>query len=202
MQQSKQRKQRNNTVVMYKQPKNLIKYWDFNNWGLSIGTTPQYFEQMLPAQGTAQGQRIANDITLANYELRFQLSQVNTDLYSTVRITLFIWTPYTNSDTPTSTDLYQQIAHPDVSQFNWESRHRYRVIKDMIIPLVGSSTSLTNRSLVTRTYITNAMVGKRVVFNESAQTGAGIPFLAITSNSIAPPFPVGDFSARMFYYDA
>lgn len=198
---SLQRRNKQKKTPIYKSPGNLIKYWDFNNWGLSIGTTPQYFEQLLPAQGTAQGQRIANDITLLNYELRAQFVQVNTDLWSTVRMTLFIWHPYTNSDTPTSDDLYKVTAHPDVSQFNWESRHRYTVIKDWIIPLVGSSTSLTTSSVVTLTYKTS-LAGRRVVFNESAQTGAGLLYLAVTSNSVAPPFPVADFSGRCFYMDA
>lgn len=192
---------KSNRLVMYKQPRNLIKYWDFNNWGLSIGTTPQYFEQLLPAQGTAQGQRIANDLSLWDYELRAQFTQVNTDLYSTIRMTLFIWHPYTNSDTPSTTDLYAQPAHPDVSQFMWESRHRYTVIKDWIIPLAGSSTSLTNISNRVIVYKTK-LGGRKVVFNESAQTGSGILYLALTSNSLAPPFPIGDFSARVFYTDA
>lgn len=198
---SLQRRNKQKKTPIYRAPVNLIKYWDFNSWGLSVGTTPQYFEQILPAPGTAQGQRIANDVTMLDYELRVQFVQVNTDLWSTVRMTLFIWHPYTNSDTPTSDDLYKQIAHIDVSQFNWESRHRYTVLKDWIVPLVGSSSSLTTSSLVTFTHKTS-LSGRRVVFNEGATTASGLLYLAITSNSAAPPFPVADISARTYYIDA
>lgn len=204
MQKQKARKPRkvvNQPLTTFARVPRPLKYWDANNYALSVGTTPQYFELFTPAQGTAQGNRIANQCNLVDCDFILDISQVNSDLYSTVRITFFIWHPYTDSDTPTATDIYASTAHTDVSPFTWESRHRYTILKDMIIPLVGSTTSLTALSLVYRRGKL-AVRGKPVLFNTGATTGSGIPYIAVTSTSLAPPFPIMDYFVRIFYEDA
>lgn len=164
------------------------------------GTTPTYDSPVNPVQGQSQGQRITDTVYIHRIEWRYEISQVNTDLFSTVRQILFWWRADSSVDIPTGTDILANITNPTMSPYTYHTRQKYHIIKDISHTLVGSATSLTSKSLVRRTV--HIPTGKRqVTYNPALTTGTGLLFHMMVSDSLAPPFPIVNLSYRIYYTD-
>jgi len=175
-----------------------VLYWDVYLPATSITTTPTYLGVCDPAQNASQGGRVADTIKLSRLELRLSINQVNTDLFSSVRVIFFLWKVDNAVDQPTGTDILHFLTTPEVAPYQWETRHKYTILYDRVFPLTGSATSLTTMSNVFVSKTIN-MRSAQVQFNQGAISGTGLPYVMYVSNSVAPPFPVMDMTTRCYY---
>lgn len=182
-------------------PFKQVKYIDFHQSSLNVGTTPQYFSLTDITAGSAQQSgRVCDSVRLHSMECRINLEQVNSDLISTVRSSFLIWKADDQADVINSVDVYNDITHVVTSPFNYQTRKKVDVIKDKHYALAGSTTSLTNVSNVYDEW-RQSLQDRVVAFNYNATTGTGKLYWAISSNSLVSPFPVLNLTFRIYYTD-
>lgn len=190
----------NRSVIPRNFPVGQIKYYDSSIFA-ALGTTPGYQDLTNIPQGSAQQQRVADTIFVDRIEVRSTFEQATSDVYNVCRNIIFAWKPNTASLTPGTTSIIEDpVTFIVWSPLNYEGRQEYHIIKDMLFPIVGTTSAPTNITAVTQIY-TLRMKNHRVQYNKGVTTGTNhIFWMNLTTSAIAP-HPMYNVVFRVWYRD-
>lgn len=176
-----------------------LKYFDVEVVG-SVTATASYNVLTSVAQGVAQSQRIGDKVRVVKIDIHLSLVTANSDVYNTVRLVWFRWTPNTAALTPGATSILENPTTQGTrSHYNYEGRKEYHILKDMFFGMTGTSTNPTPGSL--RVERMSIRCDHDVVYNLGATTGCNHVYGLVLSDSAITPYPEIDYWARVWYLD-
>jgi len=178
-----------------------IKYFDSVSVGNVGLLTVGYNIVSLIPQGTAQSQRVGDEVFPVRLEFRGQVDAANTDVFSSIRLVWFIWIPNTSSLIPGATSILESPSTFGPNSFyNYEGRQEYKILRDTTYRLAGTAGSPCNTSNMDYSGAIN--LNSRIVYNVSLTTGTHHIYILSLSDSAVTPFPVFTAAFRLWYYDS
>nr|WAE42368.1 MAG: capsid protein [Cressdnaviricota sp.] len=163
----------------------------------------------IEAEGSSQGQRIGNKIYIKSICATFQLTLgegITDDAENLCRMTIFQWKDDNQLHYPTFGDIFTNspTGLPYLAQFNYDSRHKYKILYDKNFTLSQNAGSPFTRCIKLK--LTKGFQ-RTIVFDGDSQNGynAGIYrgsiYWVFTSDSSIAPNPEVTWSLRMNYTD-
>jgi hypothetical protein len=184
-------------------PKIVWKYADAGLLATSITATGTVSALVNIPQGTAQSDRISDVVYLRRLILNLQVTAANSDVYSHSRVIFFQWRPNVGLIAPTVTDvLSTPSTNSYLSLINYDFRRNFTILWDKTFSCAGTATVPTN---VSDHVITNEVIDIHLPWLEytagSSSASANTIYVLFISDSAAPPYPIIQFSTRLFYSD-
>jgi len=181
----------------------VVKYFDTYTSG-NVSNNPLFLSLVTIPQGVAQNQRVTDTIWCVKLEYRALYVQDNLDVYNTIRSFCFIWKENDNSVLPATALLFDPAGFSSwntQTPLNFDNRKNYRIVgKDYFDGIVGSATSYTNKTLITRHTVLQ-LNNLRVDYVEGNTYGTNKLYFTHLSSSGATPFPLTSIQFRLWYYD-
>jgi hypothetical protein len=180
-----------------------MKYFDTLSVANSIGSGATLFQLSTVPQGVAQTQRVGDFIKPLKLIFNFSLYTVNADIITTIRLIFFRWVPSTALVLPVLADILEAPASSNVlSHFNYQLQQNYSVLSDRQFQAAGIVTSPCNSSNFGGTGLEIPLGSNpELEFNLGATTSTNHLYLLAISDSALAPFPLLNFSSRLYYED-
>jgi hypothetical protein len=178
-----------------------LKYIDVAASPTNVTTTGTIGALVNIGQGSAQGSRIGDELTMNKLLWNVNITAANSDVYSHARAILFQWHPNVSLISPTVAAILELPTATFLSALNWENRDQYTVLWDHSWSLTGTATVPCDKSDQVA-FTTIVPKRKKVIFEKgSTAGGSNIIFLMFISDSAAAPFPTIQWYARLEYLD-
>lgn len=173
--------------------KRLQKAYD-----LAVASSPALILQLLQVpQGTGEGQRVGDHITLQKVMLRWQITAA--DNTNTVRFILFQWKQYTG---PAGTDILNLTAPdfsalPFIAPYNVLTDSSYKILMDRTYTVDADDPVIRTQKLIYKGIL------QKINFQNAAGTSSVYNqlYLLVVSDSGATSHPTIKVTADMFYKD-
>lgn len=171
------------------------KHFDVLSSGTAgiAGSGVLYLSSM--AQGSTDITRIGDEVTLKRLDARWDI--IYADATNFMRLILFQWVGDAVSDVPAIASILESTPYY-LSPFNWDQRHKFRVLFDETYCLDAATSP--------RTHVGRFSCGlpiKHLQFlNASTNIEAGGLFALFCSDSAAAAHPAYDLYTRVSYTDS
>lgn len=180
----------------------MIKFYDYIVAPSNVTTTGSVSSCYTIAQGTAQGQRIADKVWIKGMELSLTCTTANSDIFNRVRCIIFRWKMNSGYYSPSIASILQTPGVSGVeSPYYFEGSSDYRVIYDRLYNLSGTASAPTIFSQVTDRRKMKIPT-ECTAYNANVLTGTGVFYILLLSDSAISPYPVVSFSLRTYYVDS
>jgi len=156
------------------------------------------------AQGDGISQRRGDAIRFVSFNMTYELVQLNSDIYSDVRVCIFQWMENTGLINPVIADVYQSLSAIGLySPHAFALRDSVKVLYDSLHSLSGITTNPTSTSNMSFLNVPLQRLPKAVMnFNAGATTGYNQLFAALVSDTSLAPFVLGNFSWELYFHNA
>jgi hypothetical protein len=133
----------------------------------------------------------------------FSLYTVNSDIVTTVRLIFFRWIPSTALIAPVVASILEAPSAANVlSHFNFQLQDNFKILHERqfqasgitVAPTVASNFGSTGFRVTLRD-------NPEIEFTQTATTGTNHLYLLAISDSAVTPFPILNFSTRLYYED-
>jgi len=185
------------------------KFIDTLSLANSVGSGGTLFDLCLVPQGGAQSQRIGDFLQPLKCLFNFSLYTVNSDIVTTVRLIFIRWIVHTALSAPSVVGILQNAGGSNVlSHFDFATQDNYVILSDRqyqqagipAAPTVSSNIGATGMNIPIK-HMFEKNVITEIEFNAGATTGSNKIFLLAISDSALVPFPILNFSNRLYYED-
>jgi hypothetical protein len=187
-----------NTLVAHTEP----KFFDTLSLANSIGAGATLIEISEVPQGDTQSSRVGDFIQPLKLIFNYSLYTVNSDIVTTVRIIFFRWIPSNGLVAPVLANILQSPSSSNVlSHFNFQTQDNYRILWDRQYQASGITVAPTVNSNFGGTGIVIAGKLPEIEFTPGTLQGTNNLYLLAISDSALTPFPILNFSTRLYYED-
>jgi hypothetical protein len=178
------------------------KYFDTLSVANSIGSGGTIFPLCGIPQGDSQSSRVGDFVSPLEMLFNFSLYTVNTDIITTVRLIWFKWRPSTATTTITVASILEAPSSSNVlSHFNFQLQQQYQVLHERQFACSGTTTNPTVNSNFGATGLPIPIGGQSMEYSLGSVNGTNQFFLLAISDSALTPFPILNFSNRLYYED-
>jgi len=179
------------------------KYFDTLSLANSIGSGGTIFGLSVIPQGVTQSERIGDFAQPLRLILNYSLYVVNSDIVTTVRLIFFRWHIHSAFGAPNIVNLLEAPASSNVlSHLNFQYQNDFEILWDRQFQASGITTAPTVNSNFGGTGL-NIPLGahQEIEFALGATTATDHLYLLAISDSALTPFPILNFSTRLYYGD-
>jgi len=178
------------------------KYFDTLSLANNIGAGGTLFNLSIVPQGDAQSTRIGDFIHARKLVFNYSLYTANADIVTTIRLIFFRWQS-TQFALPVIADILEAAASSNVlSHYNYQFQDNYKVLWEKQYQVAGTATNPTVTSSIGATGLAIPLKGNNdIEFSLGATVGSNQIYLLALSDSSLAPFPLLNFSARLYYED-
>jgi len=189
----------NASAIIHAQP----KYFDVLSIANSIGSGGTLFPLCGVPQGDAQSTRVGDFIHARKLVFNYSLYTANADIVTTIRLIFFKWRPSTALTVPVIANILEAPASSNVlSHFNFQLQENYSILWERQYNVAGTATNPTVTSSIGGTGMSIPLKGNNDMdFSLAATFGSNQIYLLALSDSALAPFPLLNFSARLYYED-
>jgi len=196
---SKRSKRQKLNLVRMTEP----KYLDTLSIANSIGSGGTLFQLTTIPQGDGQSTRVGDFSKIRKLLFNFTLYIVNSDIITTVRLIFFRWVVSTAISSPSIANILEAPASSNVlSHFNFQLQDNYHVLWEKQFQGSGITTSPTDNSNFGATGLQIPLGSSpEIEFALGAASGTNHLYLLAVSDSALAPFPLLNFSSRVYFED-
>lgn len=152
----------------------------------------------LISQGLNDFDRVGDSIHPTSLEVRAHFTA--TDTTNLLRFIVFRWVPQNNPATPSPalSDILLQVAGttPPYQMYNKDKRQEFNILKDFTVDV-----NTNDRLDQWRTFSLKLSDSKKCMYNAGSNTGTGLLYIAIASDSTAVGHPLCSYYCRLRYRD-
>lgn len=168
----------------------IVKFFDNTLYSITPSSVPSIQGLFAPAQGVALTQRIGDVTYLKKMYINYTCNAANADIYSSLRVILFQWTPNNGLIAPVYTDLLQTSSDGVYAMYDWNYSDQYRILYDKLHSFSGTATAPTaSTNQCVSEEISLASAFKKVNFTIGATTCSNSIYVLAVSDSVIAPFP-------------
>jgi len=180
-----------------------VKYFDLLSLANSIGAGATLFPLSIVPQGSAQSTRVGDFIRTRRLVFNYSLYTVNSDIVTTVRLIFFRWHPSTALAFPVVANILESPVSSNVlSHYNFQLQEDYTVLWERQYNVAGTTTAPTVTSSIGATGQSVPLKGNNNIdFSLASTMGSNLIYLLAISDSSLTPFPLLNFSTRLYYED-
>jgi hypothetical protein len=182
-----------------------LKYLDTLSIANSVGAGGTLFQLSTIQQGVGQSQRLGDFAQPMKLLFNFSLYTVNSDIVTTIRLIFFRWVPSTTLIVPVVGDILEAAASSNVlSHLNFQLQKNYVVLWDKQFQASGIAAAPTVNSNFGGTGVVIPIGQGRsgIDFTLASSFGINHVYLLAISDSALTPFPILNFSSRLYYEDS
>lgn len=205
---NKPKHSRKNRKETTKLTRNLVshvepKYLDVLSVASNIGSGSSLFALSLVPSGDQQSQRVSDFIQPLRLLFNFSLYTVNSDIVTTVRLIFFRWIPSTALIAPVVASILEAPSAANVlSHFNFQLQDNYKILLERQFQASGITVAPTvNSNFGATGFGISLKDNPEIEFTLTATTGSNHLYLLAISDSAVTPFPILNFSTRLYYED-
>jgi len=179
------------------------KYLDVLSVASNIGSGSTLFALSLVPSGDQQSQPVGDFIQPLRLMFNFSLYTVNSDIVTTVRLIFFRWIPSTVLIAPVVASILEAPSAANVlSHFNFQLQDNYKILQERQFQASGITVAPTVASNFGSTgFRVPLSDNPEIEFTQTATTGSNHLYLLAISDSAVTPFPILNFSTRLYYED-
>lgn len=178
-----------------------LKYSEGNSPAVLTSNTWQFFKITGPTVGTADQNRIGDQIEVKNVELRWsayiQPGFVVVNGSDSVRVVIFQWTADdTTALVPNSVFQSSGFGISYLSPYTHDTRYEYKILYDDIVTLSSNGPDAVDRVVLVNP------ARKKVQYINGGVTGTNNIYMAIISDNNTANAPLYDYYFRVHFFDA
>lgn len=179
------------------------KYLDVLSIANNIGAGGTLFSLSLVPQGDQQLQRVGDFIQPLKLIMNFSMYVVNADIVTTTRMIFFRWLPSTALVVPVIASILESPAAANVlSHYNFQNQDNYQVLLEKQFQSAGVVAAPTTSSSIGRTGWSIPLGRKpEIEFALGATSASNHLYMLVLSDSSVTPFPILNFSTRLYFED-
>jgi len=180
-----------------------VKYIDFTSFNTNIAAGGAVYVLSDVPQGTGQSFRTGDFIQPMRWILNMAIYMANTDIVATVCIYLFRWNPSNVSSPPTVANILEAPSGSYVfSHLNFQNQSVYEILWKRRYRCSGASAVPTETSNEGDFWLNVPLHSNpEIEFGLAATSGTNNLYMLAISDSSTTPFPILNFSSRLYYQD-
>lgn len=180
------------------------KYFDTTSVGNSIGAGATLFAFGGIPQGDNVNSRVGDFACRLDGFLNFSLYIANTDIFTTIVLSVFEWSQNSAFNPPTIAQLFQSPSNVNsLSHWNHENQQLYQVLWQYQFRAVGTATNPTvNSNFGHRNLRIKPGRHRDQQYDLGTVNGTSQLFMLAISDSALTPFPILNFSFRQYFEDS
>jgi len=179
------------------------KYLDTLSLANSIGSGATIFGLSIIPQGDTQSTRVGDFAQPLRLIFNYSLYTVNSDIVTTVRLIFFRWHVHSAFGAPNVVNLLEAPGSSNVlSHINFQYQNDFDILWDRQYQASGITTAPTVNSNFGATGLEIPLgAHHEIEFALGATTGTDNLYLLAISDSALTPFPILNFSTRLYFED-
>jgi hypothetical protein len=179
-----------------------LKFVDTFNININVPATGIVLPGIVSVpQGAGVSNRVGNKLSLHQLFFNYNITQINTDVVTQVRVLTVQFFPPSSLIMPIIQDFLQTLNNVQ-SMYAWDTSNQYIILSDDIHFLSGTATNPTSSSNVGfYGEIDISKARKTLEFTSTSPLGSNQLYTIVISDSLVAPFPVFDSTIRLVYRD-
>lgn len=193
------KKERKEVKTIIKRQQNLtseLKFHDDFIMANGIPDTGVLRNITLISQGLNDYERVGDSIHPTSLEVRCHFTAEDTT--NLIRFIVFRWLPQNNPGvSPLLSDILLPVAGttPPYQHYNKDKRQEFQILKDFTVDVN------TNDRYDQWRHFSIKLADKKCMFNAGSNTGTGLLYIAVASDSTVALHPLCSYYARLRYRD-
>jgi len=179
-----------------------MKYIDFTSFNTNVGAGGAVYVLSDVPQGTGQSLRTGDFIQPMRWILNMAIYMANTDIVATVCIYLFRWIP-SNLTAPVVGSILEAPSGSYVfSHLNFQLQGSYEILWKRRYKCSGATAVPTDSSNEGEFWLDIPLRSNpEIEYGLGLTTGTNQLYMLTISDSSTTPFPILNFSSRLYYQD-